>query len=313
MTVKCTPYYTLLLISCFFIGINPLFAQEQGFATSTDGTNIHYTVIGEGKPLLLINGGPGYSSHHFVTIGKQISDSTQHRVILFDQRGTGKSELETIDSTTVNMKLMVKDIEVIRNQLGIDNWDVMGHSFGGILAMFYAADHPDRISKLILSASGGIDARFVAYVTPNIRMMISDHNREKLDHWSDPDNITDPAEALNKRTEAFAEATVYDKSHVPDIVKALTAPGAYKGQINGLVWNDLLGKNYDLKPELQNFDKPTLIIQGRQDYVGDATAFRIHMALPDSELFFINRSGHYMWLDRPDVYFNKLDIFLNDL
>ena len=311
MTVKNNPSYLLLLIGLFIIGISPLKAQEQGFAPSTDGTDIHYTVIGEGNPLLLINGGPGYSSHHFVNIGKQISDSTRRRVILFDQRGTGKSELETIDSTTVNMELMVKDIEAIRKHLDIEHWDVMGHSFGGILAMFYAADHGDRISKLILSASGGIDASFVGYVTPNVRMRLSDHNREKLDHWSDPDNITDPVEALNKRTEAFAEATVYDKSHMPDIVKALTAPGAYKDQINGLVWTDLLGNNYNLEPELQNFDKPALIIQGRQDYVGDATAFRIHMALPNSELFFINRSGHYMWVDRPEVYSNKLDSFLN--
>jgi proline iminopeptidase len=303
---------TLIVVIFFTFWISTVSAQERGFAPS-DGVDIHYTIIGEGKPLLLINGGPGYSSHHFEAIGKQISDSTQRRIILFDQRGTGKSELETIDSTTVNMELMVKDIEVIRNHLGIDNWDVMGHSFGGILAMFYAAEYPTRISKLILSASGGIDASFVGYVTPNVRMRLSDHNREKLDHWSDPDNIADPVEALNKRTEAFAEATVYDKSHVPDIVEALTVPGAYQNQINGLVWRDLLGKNYDLKPELQNFDKSTLIIQGRQDYVGDATAFRIHMTLPDSELFFINRSGHYMWLDRPEVYFNKLDTFLNIL
>lgn len=306
---KC--YTHLLLLTIFWcLTIYTAAAQQHGFAPSDD-VDIHYTLIGEGKPLLLINGGPGYSSHHFTTIGKQISDSTKRRVILFDQRGTGRSELETIDSSSVNMELMVKDIEAIRKHLDIEHWDVMGHSFGGILAMFYAADHGDRISKLILSASGGLDASFVGYVTPNIRMRLSDHNREKLDYWSDPDNITDSIEALNNRTEAFAEATVYDKSHVPDIVKALTSPGVYKGQINGLVWNDLLGKNYDLKPELQNFDKPTLIIQGRQDYVGDATAFRIHMALPNSELFFINRSGHYMWLDRPEVYFNELVSFLN--
>ena len=96
------------------------------------GGKIHYKIIGEGKHILIINGGPGFSSEGFLSIAKEIAE-LGFATILYDQRGTGKSTLTTSDSTTITMDLMVQDIELIRKDLGLSCFILFGHSFGGML------------------------------------------------------------------------------------------------------------------------------------------------------------------------------------
>lgn len=62
------------------------------------------------------------------------------------------------------MDLMVEDMENLRRHLNIEKWTILGHSFGGIMATYYATKYPERIEKLILSSSGGINMDFTSYV-----------------------------------------------------------------------------------------------------------------------------------------------------
>ena len=67
------------------------------------------------------------------------------------------SEMSTINNSTVTLDKMVADIEAIRNHLKIQQWVVMGHSFGGMMASYYATKHPENIQGIIFSSSGGVD------------------------------------------------------------------------------------------------------------------------------------------------------------
>ena len=103
----------LLLFSLFFHV--SIVAQVQGKAPTADRHFLHYKVYGKGTPLVIINGGPGMNSKGFESLAIELSKN--YRVIIYDQRGTGNSVLPKLDGSTINMQLMVEDIESLRRHL----------------------------------------------------------------------------------------------------------------------------------------------------------------------------------------------------
>lgn len=99
-----------------------------------------------GKPVVFLHGGPGAG---LVPVYRRAFDPARYRIVLFDQRGAGRStpKGELRDNTTWHI---VEDIERLRTHLGIDRWQVAGGSWGGTLAIAYAEMHPDRVTEMIL-------------------------------------------------------------------------------------------------------------------------------------------------------------------
>lgn len=100
----------------------------------------------KGKPAVLLHGGPGAGTNPTMP---RFHDPEAYRIVLFDQRGCGKSTpyAELRENTTWDL---VADIEAIRVHLGIDRWQVFGGSWGSTLALAYAETHPDRVRELIV-------------------------------------------------------------------------------------------------------------------------------------------------------------------
>ena len=100
----------------------------------------------DGKPVIMIHGGPGGGINPTM---RRLHDPELYRIILFDQRGCGKStpHAELNENTTWDL---VADMERIRNHLGVDKWQVFGGSWGSTLALAYAQTHPEHVTELIL-------------------------------------------------------------------------------------------------------------------------------------------------------------------
>jgi proline iminopeptidase len=283
--------------------------QENGLIDTENGV-LHYKKYGKGEPILIINGGPGLDCEGFSPLAELLSD--KYMTILFDQRGTGKSELTRIDSTTVTMELMVKDMETIRKHLNIDKWFVLGHSFGGFMAEYYAIYHPETIKGMILSSTGGIDLNILSYFNENLQMRLSQTERDSLKYWSKMVEQGDTSyNARYNKGRYLASAYLYNKDYVPKLAQRLAFGG--NPQITGLVYKDLFKINYDCKEELKNFTKPVLIIQGRQDITGDGVAYEAHLILKNSSLVFINKSGHYSWWEQSELYKTEIEDFINSI
>ena len=296
--------YRLFIIPALaFFLVTQSYAQNNGYVSS-DGVNIHYRVFGKGKPLLIINGGPGMNSDGFVSIARTLAKGYQ--TIIFDQRGTGKSFVSNPNSTNITMDLMVKDMEAIRKKLGFDSWVVFGQSFGGMLASYYATKYPNAIDGLILSALGGLDLADLSHI--NIMGRLTRAQQDSVNFWASRIASGDTTfYARYQRGKFLAPAYLYNTSHVPVIAERLTQGNQ---QINALVFGDLNRIRYNTKSKLRSFKKPVLIIHGEQDIIGTYVPKAAHSIFPNSKLVLIENSGHYGWLDQPDIYLKEVFDYL---
>ncbi len=114
----------------------------------SDEHEIYYEEVGnpQGKPAVFIHGGPGAGA---LVDDRRFFDPRAYRVVLFDQRGCGRStpHASLTDNTTWHL---VDDIETLRRHLGIDRWLVFGGSWGSTLSLAYAQTHPDSVTELVL-------------------------------------------------------------------------------------------------------------------------------------------------------------------
>src|SRR3546814_539019 len=129
----------------FYPEIEPF---ETGMLDVGDGHTIYWERVGTkgAKPAVFLHGGPGGG---ISAKNRQLFDSNRYDVMLFDQRGCGKStpQAELEANTTGHL---VEDVERLRKMMGVDKWQVFGGSWGSTLALAYAETHPDRVSELIL-------------------------------------------------------------------------------------------------------------------------------------------------------------------
>jgi len=281
-------------------------AQRDGFAESK-GVRIYYRTFGKGTPILIINGGPGLNSDGFVDLAKTLSACNQ--TIIYDQRATGRSTMQKIDATTITMKLMIDDVENLRKQLKIGRWIILGHSFGGMLASYYATIHPDKIISIILSSSGGIDLDLLSYVSKNINARLSPDQLDSANYWSQKIAGGDTSYLAQwQRAKALANAYVYNKKYAPQIAERLTHSNL---RINTLIWQDMQNIHFNCATGLSTFTRPVLIIQGRQDIIEERTSQKANKILKNSKLVILDHCVHYGWLDNRDKYLSEVEKFIS--
>ncbi len=126
----------------------PIRPYDSGFLRVSPIHEIYYEQSGnpKGKPVVFLHGGPGGGTDPKM---RRFFDPKKYRIVLFDQRGCGRSRpsASLVDNTTWHL---VADIETIREHLGIRKWQVFGGSWGSTLALAYAQKHPERCTELVL-------------------------------------------------------------------------------------------------------------------------------------------------------------------
>ena len=158
---------TVRRLLAFSVLVCPAFSQappsSPGQHTAVlNGTHLWYEIAGAKQsgqaPVLYLSGGPGYNSYSFQhTIGPRLERHVQ--MIYLDERGTGRSERPAGRDYTI--PTLVHDVEALREHLGVPQLSLMGHSFGGTIALEYAARYPEHVEKLILvDAAADLPATF---------------------------------------------------------------------------------------------------------------------------------------------------------
>ena len=126
----------------------PIDPHDSGYLRVSDRHDVYYEVSGHpaGAPCIVCHGGPGGGTTPSM---RRYFDPARYRIILFDQRGCGRSRpnAELVENTTWDL---VEDMERLRRKLGVERWLVFGGSWGSTLALAYAQKHPERVTALVL-------------------------------------------------------------------------------------------------------------------------------------------------------------------
>jgi proline iminopeptidase len=242
-----------------------------------------------------------------IPVGEFLPASYQR--VFYEQRGTGRSRLPAMTPENMTLPHVVADLEALRVHLRQERLFLVGHSWGGMLAMAYAAAHPDRVDRMITIGPGGPTLEFAQWFNDNIRMRLRPEDIAAERYWDDaPRRGVDVDKAALESIRAITPGYFFDREKGLAFRSMLT-DGTITVRVNELLFADM-AKGYDSRPGLARLNRPVLIVQGHQDPVGDKTAEDIHKAITSSMLKYINQCGHMPWIEQPDQFRRILAEFL---
>ncbi len=294
-----------MLVCLTLISSVSIQAQYSKDSVSTQYGYLYFYTKGNGKPVVLLQGGPGFSSYYM----RNIADSlTQYKCILIDYEGTGRSQNRTPDTSWVSPEKVIADIERVRKKLNIQKWDVIGHSYGTHFGLYYSILNPHRVKQIILVSSIGTNNRFQKYANDNAMVRLTQEDMRQLDAI-ESDTLLDPIEKELKADRIMLKPYFFDKKKIEGFLSAVPAEekainfnnkffGAYLDHPNFWKW-DIAEKAYGL-------NIPVTIIQGRQDFLNDGTQEILNLRMKKSTITYIERAGHFPWVERPETFFSIL-------
>jgi len=242
-------------------------------ATAADGTRLHYSVSGrrDGEPVLMIQG-LGADSRGWIR--QRVAFAARHRVIVFDNRGVGRSDKP---AGPYDLEAMANDAIAVLDAAGIESAHIMGASMGGVLAQIVAVRHPHRVRSLVLACTA---CRQLPW------------RRELLEEWADV--------ATTEGMGAFSQYAVrwligprslrrfWPAVGVLGSVAMSLPPDSFVAQVGAI-----LAMDDDIRFELAKIDVPTLVLVGTQDILtplGDSE--EIASLIPGAELALIGGGAH---------------------
>lgn len=297
-----------LLVSFFVAALLPAsLVRTQDGSFDCAGVRLHYRSTGDGIPLVLLSGGPGFDIAYMLPVTNFVPSG--YRAILFEQRGTGRSRPAAFDPTTLTLQGAVADLEALRLHMKQERLTMLGHSWGGMLAMAYAAAHPDHVDRLILVGSGGPTLEFAQWFGDNIEARLHAEDIALRDSWTAAAKTgVDPGKVAIERMRAMTPGYFFDRKLGQGFAAELKQE-QYYSDVNQRLFGEM-SQHYDLREGLAKLQRPTLILQGHQDPMGDKTAEQIRTAITGSTLVSIRRCGHFPWLEQPEQFRKAIAEFL---
>ena len=283
---------------------------DSGMLQVSQLHNVYYEQCGnpDGKPVVFLHGGPGAGCN---AKSRRFFDPKHYRIVLFDQRGSGRSKphAELRENTTWDL---VADIERLRNHLKIDRWQVFGGSWGSTLALAYAQKHADRVTELVLRGifmlrrwelewfyQKGCDAIYPdaweAFLAPipvveRADMMGAYHRRLT----SDDSAVRLAAAKAWAVWEGGTSFLLQDADYIKSTASDEFALAFARIECHYFINNGFLDVDDQLLRDAKKLrDIPAVIVQGRYDVVCPVrSAWDLHRAWPQADLRIVPDAGH---------------------
>jgi proline iminopeptidase len=292
-------------------GVEP---YATGLLSVSDGNELYWECVGnpDGLPAVYLHGGPGGGSRPGA---RRYFDPVAYRVVLFDQRGCGRS-VPLADNPDVNLETnttghLVTDIEALREHLGIERWVVLGVSWGVTLGLVYAQAYPERVSALVLAAVTSGTRRETEWITRDIGRVFPREWEAFAAGVPESERAGDLAAAYARllasndpavRAEAARSWCAWEDTHISLVPGWKPSPDyqdpTFRSVFARLVthyWSHgcFLADGQVLAGMHRLAGIPATLIHGRYDVSGPAdTAWQLHRAWPGSELILLDDAGH---------------------
>jgi len=237
---------------------------------------------------------------------------TGRRVIFYDQLGCGNSNVPT-DPSIYMMALYLEEVDVIRRALGLERVHILGHSWGGQLAMEYALTQPAGLASLIVADTAASAPQWVTEMRhlvdelpPEVQQTIQKH---------EAGGTTDSPEYQEAKRIFYRRHAGGRIDPRPDCLNRMAdKPG---DEVYHIMWGPseffMTGtlKDWDITGRLGEIRAPTLVIGGRYDHATPVITETVHRGIPGSEWVIFENSGHFPHIEETERYLKVLDQFLN--
>lgn len=286
----------------------------MGMVDVGDGHSVHWEVWGNpsGKPAVMLHGGPGSGCGPF---WRQFFDPNRYRVVMFDQRGCGRSTPHAsepgADLSTNTTQHLIADIEVLRRQLGVERWLVVGGSWGSTLGLAYAEAFPDAVSGMVLFSVVTTSRAEVDWMTRGIGKLLPDAWRRFRDGVAPGARDGDLAAAYNAllfdAKAAVREQAARDWCRWEDAVASTGGEAVHDPRYDDprfrmafarLVTHYWMHTGFledgKLLRDLDRLrDIPAVLVHGRRDLGAPLDVVqRVHRGWPGSRLVVVDDGGH---------------------
>jgi proline iminopeptidase len=267
---------------------------------SVNGIQLFERRAGVGPETVVLHGGPG-AQHDYLLPGFDRL-AVGRTLIYYDQRGGGRSAVSR--ETPVGWREHVADLEALRELWGLERLTLAGYSWGGLLSLLYALEHPGRVERLALVSSGpiwrGARVEFERRLAERNTAPVVQQERRRVQ--SSGLREQDPELYRRRLFELSVAGYFHDWNRASELT-----PFRITGRTQQEVW-DSLG-DFDLRPALQGLSIPALVLHGESDPIPIETAEELASTLRVS-LQRIPACGHVPYVEAPEEFTRLLDAFL---
>ena len=256
--------------------------------------------MGSGPPTIILHGGPG--AHHDYLLPGFDALARGRQLVYYDQRGGGRSPVSR--EIPVGWREHVADLEALRARWELERLTLVGYSWGGLLALLYAAEFPDRVARLALvspappwrAARDEFEKRFAEKnLSADLQAQRSELRKTGLREH-------DPAQYAKR----LFELSVAPYFHDPERARDLT-PFRVTGRTQQEVWSSL--GNYDLRPAISALSVKAIVLHGESDLIPIETARTVAQLLK-AEFYPLSSCGHVPYVEALEEFVRLLDPFL---
>ena len=265
-----------------------------------DGVSLFVEELGEGFPLFVLHGGPGFDHSMFRPWLDPLAD--EFRVLYVDLRGQGRSD--RVDPATLTLEVFAHDVDLLAQALGLDAYALLGHSFGAIVTTAHAIEL-GTAAAYVISGGGDSSAGLERDVAASLEAM-GEAGEEIATSWELEKTVTTDEEMLALWR---AQMPMHFAGEPPADYGADTvlAPEVLRHFANA-GYGD-----FDFVPYLHHLRRPTLVIVGEHDRVTTPRAARVlHQGIADSELELVAGAGHMSFVEARDAYLAAVRRFLRN-
>lgn len=271
------------------------------------GAQLYYQSLGRGDPVVVVHGGPGMD-HTYMLPGMAELART-HRVIFYDQRGGGRTT-GTASRETVSLDLYMGDITALADSLRLGPFTLLGHSFGGLLAIHYAARHPERLRALVLMNTVEPGRRYTIPMNDlALKKRTTQDSVEMMTLLQSDAMKRRDTSAVNAMLRLSFRSLFADRARAEGLRLSLD-PRTVENMATVATSLVLSMGTFDFWSVAARITSPTLIIQGVEDAMPLQMVRELQQTIPGSELVLIEDAGHFPYIEQPAPTFEAIRRFL---
>jgi len=287
---------------------------DEGYLPGAEGARLFYRVLGSGgPPIVVVHGGPGAGMHSILPSVQPLAESFE--LIFYDQRGGGRSELPA-DTTKLDARYFVEDLEAVRRHFGLERMKVVAHSFGAILVARYAEKYPQRLERAVFHGATGPRRSEAARIlrekaaAPSLEPALAQRASRLLQtllsgEASDPVAACRDYEEIGRKLAlARGETVTYRGTTCRASPEAVRYYYRHTAQLTPRSLGD-----WDFTTGLEELSAPMLVVFGEDDAEAIPAQREWAEAFPNGRLLLVPKTGKAAFSGNPGFVFPAVERF----